>query len=204
VDGAEGVVEFEPFRWGHPAVTRTSVERVRRALAVDVAGHVAEDLFEEGEQFGEWQTADDHATAAAVAKVLGTGYYANPRRISTWMRVDPDWVEGRVQEAPAGSGDRSDLQAAWHKGEAIATALTIRRAKEELMEKARQGEVGVSYNLAGYDYRPDIIAEVVRAERRAERILKQEWGRVLQLAYSLARRKNHRMTAKQVHRLIGS
>jgi hypothetical protein len=39
VRGDEGCVEFEPFRW-FPG----GVARIRRGLAVDVAGHLAEDL----------------------------------------------------------------------------------------------------------------------------------------------------------------
>jgi hypothetical protein len=39
VRGGEGCVEFEPFRW-FPG----GVARIRRGLAVDVAGHLAEDL----------------------------------------------------------------------------------------------------------------------------------------------------------------
>jgi hypothetical protein len=39
VEGKEGCVEFEPFRWFPGGVART-----RRGLAVDVAGYLAEDL----------------------------------------------------------------------------------------------------------------------------------------------------------------
>ena len=49
----------------------------------------------------------------------------------------------------------------------------------------------------------DILAEVVRAERRAGRILKRQWVAFLKLAHALSRRPCGRMSAGQVMRLIG-
>lgn len=48
------------------------------------------------------------------------------------------------------------------------------------------------------------MAEIEAAERRVEQILKERWDAVLKLAGSLYRRKSHRMTGKQVRRLIGA
>lgn len=51
---------------------------------------------------------------------------------------------------------------------------------------------------------PDPEAEILAAERRVEEILKRRWDDVVKLAHSLCRRKTHRMTAKQVFRLLGA
>ena len=49
----------------------------------------------------------------------------------------------------------------------------------------------------------DIQAEIVRAERRAERILKRQWVAFLKLAHALSRRPCRRMSARQVVLRIG-
>jgi hypothetical protein len=49
----------------------------------------------------------------------------------------------------------------------------------------------------------DILTEVIRAERRAGRILKRRWAALLALALALSRRPCGRMSAGQVVRVIG-
>ena len=49
----------------------------------------------------------------------------------------------------------------------------------------------------------DILAEVVRAERRAGRILKRQWVAFLKLAHALSRRPCKRMDVAQVRKLVG-
>src|SRR5262249_50698635 len=48
-----------------------------------------------------------------------------------------------------------------------------------------------------------VLAEIVNAERYAERILKSRWCDVVKIAESLLRRKAARLTGKQVARLLG-
>jgi hypothetical protein len=62
----------------------------------------------------------------------------------------------------------------------------------------------VFWQQATHGRHEDILAEVVRAERRAERILKRQWVALLTLAHALSRRPCRRMSARQVVRLIGS
>ena len=61
----------------------------------------------------------------------------------------------------------------------------------------------VFWQQAGHGRHEDILAEIVRAERRAERILKRQWVAFLKLAHTLSRRPCRRMSAGQVVRLIG-
>jgi hypothetical protein len=61
----------------------------------------------------------------------------------------------------------------------------------------------VFWQQARHRRHDDILAEVVRAERRAGRILKREWVAFLKLAHALSRRPCGRMSAGQVMRLIG-
>jgi hypothetical protein len=61
----------------------------------------------------------------------------------------------------------------------------------------------VFWQQAGDGLHEDILAEIVRAERRAGRILKRRWVAFLKLAQALSRRPCRRMSAGQVVRLIG-
>ena len=61
----------------------------------------------------------------------------------------------------------------------------------------------VFWRQATHGRHEDILAEVVRAERRAGRILRRRWMAFLELAHALSRRPCGRMSAGQVRRLIG-
>jgi hypothetical protein len=112
VRGKEGRVEFEPFRW-FPG----GVARIRRRLAVDVAGCLAEDLA---------AGVDRGRLSRRLA-----GGYSGP--------VQPD--------------DRSSVRKAW----AIRTG--------ELLDDYHAERV--FWRQAAHGRHEDILAEVVRAERRA-------------------------------------
>ncbi len=148
VQGKEGCVEFEPFRW-FPG----GVARIRRGLAVDVAGFLAEDL------------------AAGV----------NRDRLSRRLAGG---YSGPVQ-----IDDRAAVRKAWaiRTGELLDDYYTER----------------VFWQQAGHERHPDILAEIVRAERRAERILKRQWVAFLTLAHALSRRPCRRMDVAQVRKLVG-
>jgi hypothetical protein len=62
----------------------------------------------------------------------------------------------------------------------------------------------VFWQQAGHGRHEDILAEIVRAERRAGRILKRRWVAFLKLAHALSRRPCRGMSAGQVVRLIGA
>jgi hypothetical protein len=148
VEGKEGSVEFEPFRW-FPG----GVARIRRGLAVDVAGYLAEDLAA-GVDRGR------------LGRRLAGGY-----------------------SGPVQLDDRAAVRKAWaiHTGELLDDYHTQQ----------------VFWRQAGYKRREYILAEVVRAERRAGRILRRRWAAFLELAHALSRRPCVRMSAGQVRRLIG-
>ena len=141
-------MEFEPFRW-FPG----GVARIRRGLAVDVAGFLAEDLAAGCNQ-------------DRLSRRLA-GRYSGP--------VHPD--------------DRAAVKKAW----AIRTG--------ELLDDYHTQRV--FWQQATHGRHEDILAEIVRAERRAERILKRQWVAFLKLAHALSRRPCRRMSAGQVRKLIG-
>jgi hypothetical protein len=149
VRGNEGCVEFEPFR-SFPG----GVARIRRGLAVDVAGHLAEDL------------------AAGVDRERLS------RRLS------------RGYSGPVQMDDRAAVRKAW----AIRTG--------ELLDDYHTQHV--FWQQADHGRHEDIVAEIVRAERRAERILKRKWVAFLKLAEALSLHPCRQMSAGQVVRLIGT
>ncbi len=118
VRGKEGCVEFELFRW-FPG----GVARIRRGLAVDVAGHLAEDL-------------EVDCNRSRLSRRLAGGY-----------------------SGPVDLDDRSAVRKAW----AIRTGelLDDYHTQHVFWQQARHGR------------HEDNLAEIVRAERRAERILKR-------------------------------
>jgi hypothetical protein len=61
----------------------------------------------------------------------------------------------------------------------------------------------VCWQQAGHGRHEDILAEIVRAERRAERILQRRWVAFLKLTHGLSRRPCRLMSAWQVVRVIG-
>jgi hypothetical protein len=145
--GGEDCVDFEAFRW-----FPVGVARIRRGLAVDVAGHLAEDLA---------AGIDRERISRRLA-----GGYSGP------VQID----------------DRSAVTKAW----------AIRAG--ELLDDYHAEHV--FWQQAGLGRHEDILAEIVRAERRAEHILKRQWVALLNLADALSRRPCGRMSAGQVVRLI--
>jgi hypothetical protein len=147
VRGGEGCVDFEEFRW-FPG----GVARIRRGLAVDVAGFLAEDL------------------AAGVDR----------------ERVSRRLAGGH--SGPVHLDDRAAVRKAW----AIRTG--------EFLDDYHTQHV--FWQEAGHGRHEGILAEIVRAERRAGRILQRRWVAFLKLAHALSRRPCGRMNAGQVVRLI--
>jgi hypothetical protein len=148
VRGCEGCVEFEAFQWFPGGVVR-----VRRGLAVDVAGHLAEDLAA-------------GCNRERLSRRLAGGY-----------------------SGPVHVDDRAAVRKAW----AIRTG--------ELLDDYHAQRV--FWQQADHGRHEDVLAEIIRAERRAERILKRRWVAILKLAHALSRRPCGRMSAAQVVRLIG-
>ncbi len=141
VRGSEGCVDFEPFRW-FPG----GVARIRRGLAVDVAGHLAEDLAAGVDR-------------ERLSRRLAGGY-----------------------SGPVHLDDRAAVRKAW----------TI-----------RTGELLDDYHTERVFWQEDVLAEIVRAERRAERSLKRQWVAFLKLAHALSRRPCRRMDVAQARKLVG-
>lgn len=148
VQGREGCVEFEPFRWFPGGVVR-----IRRGLTVDVAGHLAEDLAA-------------GCNRDRLSRRLAGGY-----------------------SGPIQFDDRAAVRKAW--------AIRI----GEILEGYSVQQV--FWQQADHGRHEDVLAEIVRAERRAERVLKRQWVALLKLAHTLSRCPCGRMSAGQVVRLIG-
>jgi hypothetical protein len=120
VQCGEGCVEFGPFRW-FPG----GVARIRRGLAVDVAGHLAEDLAA-------------GCNRDRLSRRLAGGY-----------------------SGPIQLDDRAAVRKAW----AIRTSelLDDYYTEHVFWQQAQNGR------------HEDILAEIIRAERKAEGILKRRW-----------------------------
>ena len=107
------------------------------------------------------------------------------------MGVDQERLSRRLAggySGPVHPDDRAAVRKAW----AIRT--------DELLDDYHTDHA--FWQQAGYGRHEDILAEVVRAERRAGRILKRQWVAFLKLAHDLSRRPCGRMSARQVERLI--
>jgi len=108
------------------------------------------------------------------------------------MGVDQGRLSRRLAgrySGPVHPDDRAAVRKAW----AIRTG--------ELLDDYHTQHV--FWQQATHGRHEDILAEIVRAERRAERILKRRWVAFLKLAHALSRRRCRRMSARQVMRLIG-
>jgi hypothetical protein len=180
VSGEEGLVTFETWELRHPWAGG-NVARLRRVLTMNVAGHVAEDLDHERMTWGGW-APHDLALARAIADAEG-------EKLDVW----PYRTSSRIRRGDPGNGEPgSDV------------ANTLERA--QWVCEGRAGRPAGWPFTTRRDYNgpsdEEILAEVVRAEKRAERILKRDWDKVLKLAGSLCRRKSGRMTAAQVNRLL--
>jgi len=189
-DDGTGEVAFEPWAWRHP-VCGGSATRVRHGLVLDVAGGVAEDLLEEVRDHGELSAKQDREQLAALSRVLGgrPGY----RRISALLST--------LQEAGGLEGDlEGDRENALRKAEALALKGFLSKSAATGLPAPGEAPSVITH----HDCWPDALAEILQAESRAERIIVRNWAGVCRLAVSLFRRKSHRMTARQVARLIGA
>jgi len=169
-----GLTEFKPWKWTAPLLGG-SVARVRRGLVVDVAGHVADDLHR------EW-VGDGQLYRHGRDSMLIT-----PRRGVTPFACR---TSDRIRRVEAGHGPGSDLQDAVLKAVAICQWHAVRSTL-------------AGHPAAGTDETESILKEVILAERRAAKILQRNWEAVLKLSAALVRRQTHRLTARQVFRLIG-
>jgi hypothetical protein len=180
-DGDEGAVVLGDWWWVSPLVGG-SLRRVRKLLTVNVAGQLGEDLWKEWMAYGgQWATPEDEE----FARILGEPH-PHPLRVSTLLRGE--LATQLLQE------DESDFSQAYDKIFHIALSRLGRdiEATRDAVERSSMQEVIESSQAE----------ELLLAERRAERILKRNWSKVLQLGHSLARRKSGRMTYKEVARLI--
>ena len=108
------------------------------------------------------------------------------------MGVDQERLSRRLAgrySGPVHPDDRAAVRKAW----AIRTG--------ELLDDYHTEQL--FWRQAGQGRHEDILAEVVRAEGRAGRILRRGWVASLKLAHALSRRPCRRMSAGQVVRLIG-
>ena len=108
------------------------------------------------------------------------------------MGVDQERLSRRLAgrySGPVHPDDRAAVRKAW----AVRTG--------ELLDDYHTERV--FWQQATHGRHEDILAEVVRAERRAGRVLKRQWVAFLKLAHDLSRRPRRRMSARQVVRLIG-
>jgi hypothetical protein len=174
VTGETGLTEFKPWEWTGP-LFGGSVARVRSGLVVDVAGHLADDLHREWVGEGQFYRAGRDVMLLTPRK----GVSPFPCRTSD-----------RIRRSEAGHGPGTDLHDAVLKAVAICQWHTVR-------------SLSAAYPGPGTDETESILREVVRAERRAERVLRRNWEAVLKLSAALVRWQTHRLTARQVLRLIG-
>jgi hypothetical protein len=118
-----------------------------------------------------------------VAGHLGEDLEANCNRNRLSRRLSAGY------SGPVDLDDRSAVRKAWaiRKGELLDDYYT----EHVFWQQARHGR------------HEDILAEIIRAERKAERILKRQWVAFLKLAHALSRRPCRRMSAGQVRKLIG-
>jgi hypothetical protein len=174
VTGETGLSEFAPWEWTAPLLGG-SVARVRRGLVLDVAGHVAEDLHREW--VGDGQLYRHGRNAILLTPHRGVTPF--PCRTSDRMRRDD-----------SGYGPGTDL----HDVVVKAVAICQFHAFRSLAAGAPANDT---------DETKSILAEVGRAERRAAKILQRNWNAVLKLSAALVSRQTHRLTAKDVFRLIG-
>jgi hypothetical protein len=200
VRGEEGLADFEPWVWRHPLLGG-SVARVRRGLAVDVAGFVAEEMASFWEDEGLVPTDADRETWA----LLSAAGYRSRRVISDYFRL------GTPNELLAG-----DIESAFRKAKALAEyskvlaecSAALKEPPEECPVVPCPGNHEEMMAFLRANANPlvaapeDVVAEAERAEGRAARVLRRRWADVLKLARSLCRRKSGRLTAGQVRRLL--
>jgi hypothetical protein len=181
VSGQDGLAVLDPgasFIFGWAAHTR-------RDLAVDVAGVVAEEMF--SVWGGEATPLPD--ARARFRECLRRATLARPRVSECLRHATLDEFPVADEGAVLGELLVADEEAAFLKAEALAwSSASLAYARVPSRPPVAVPEV--------------IVAEVERAERRAERILRQRRADVLKLARSLCRRKSGRLTAGQVRRLL--
>jgi hypothetical protein len=194
-DGS-GLVKFFKLPEVISIKSRRTVCEARRVLVVDVAGAVAETLCEEWNVEGRWLTTKERIDKA-VAK-------ARKSPTCTWTEADaakyvcPYTVSSQLRQSPRDETLQSDIAQTLRKADALAlfswneTRLTALRA------------AGVpAYDVERHPPLPpfskeDILAEVMRAERRAEDILKNEIRALEAIAYALCRKQKGTMTREEV------
>ncbi len=127
-------------------------------------------------------------------------------RILRGLAVD---VSGFLAEDLAAGVDRDRLSRRLAGGYSGPVLLDDRAAVRKAWAM-RTGEIlddyyvqHVFWQQADHGRHEDVLAEIVRAERRAGRILRRQWVAFLKLAHALSRRPCRRMDAAQVRKLVG-
>jgi hypothetical protein len=176
---------FSPIVRGNPSQVRADL---RRGMAFTSAGFLAPHLAEQMEWFLRWPTPkqlreeteewDMHSDT-----LLSRRYLAGERP------GDPDDDLCRVMQAACllAVGPVAKMAAAQVDGQRRLSKKTINQVNKQLQEELEKG----------------ILSEILKAERRAERLLKKHWQAVCDIANELRRKKSGRLNHKQLMELVG-
>jgi hypothetical protein len=190
------LVSFLGRTTGIPIKSKRNVSKARRALVVNVAGAVAQTLCEEWNVEGRWLTTQeriDKAVAKARKSPTGTLTEADAAK-----QVCPYTVSSQLRHGPRDEALRADMRQTLRK----ADALALFSWNEARLDALRAAGVTV-YDLKRHSHLPpfskeDILAEVMRAERSAERILQKEIRALHVIADVLCRKPKGTMTQEEV------
>jgi hypothetical protein len=199
VEGETGRVHFEPQPVGISlGLSGLSVPGCRRSLLGDVAGFLAEALYAELQRHGRFLTQIQRASEVAVAAEeqrflsecgpnLANGIC--PLRVSDFLRLGYEGADpnGDISIVHAHAGQLA-LVVQW---KARTVAMIATDSPSDLLD------------IAFVSGPIEMMTEVLRAERKAERILKRNWPALERLASSLFRRRSHRITGRRVAALLG-
>jgi hypothetical protein len=182
--GQVGNTAYKPVKVVHPLSSgdrKRAWGACRRALLVAVAGIVAENLLDRLD--GPGDDPEDWIEEDVV------GYVAGPE----WV---PCRISAHVRAGYRGEQDHDD----WKSALRFAGWLSTTRAIASLERRAAADGVEAAWATLTVPGEDGAVAEIIRAERLAERLLMRRWPAVQKLAWALL--DNGRLTGKQATRLL--
>src|SRR5690242_7308772 len=172
------------------------------AVAVHEAGHVLVGLKTRRKLLRVWVRGGEGCVEFGPFRWFPGGV----ARIRRGLTVD---VAGHLAEDLAVGCNRDRLSRRLSGGYSGPVQIDDRAAVRKAWA-IRTGELLDDYHTervfwqqADHRRHEDILAEIIRAERRAERIFKRQWVAFLKLAHALSRRPCRRMDVAQVRKIIG-
>jgi hypothetical protein len=166
----------------HPHLLRTKAERLaaaREVLAIHVAGHVANHLRDQWAWFGRWPTRREIRERPEASDSSSAAL-----------------VSSRFAAGDATLDNRDDL----FKAEMAATGIwKLGSRGRRLRPVGGDGEIVAAVVVP----REALLAEILRAERRAEKLLKRHWQAVEAIAGKLWQGKSGKLMHAQLMKLVG-